>query len=64
MEFTIPIADQEVSTDDGAGDAAGSVVAALVSFLALFGVVGAASYVYNRMKDVAGVDGETEIPGV
>ena len=63
MEFTIPIVDEEVSTDD-AGSSGMSIVGAVLGFLTLFGVVGAATYVFQRAKEVAGVDGETEIPGV
>jgi len=63
MEFNIPIVDEEVTTDD-AGESGESLLGAFLGFLALFGIVGAASYTYNRAKDVAGVDGETEIPGI
>jgi hypothetical protein len=62
MEFSIPVVDEDVSTDD-AGESGKNIVGAILGFLTLFGVVGAASYAYNQVRDAVGVD-ETSIPGV
>jgi hypothetical protein len=63
MEYNIPIVDEEVSTDD-TESVTMPIFGALMGFLTLFGVIGAATYLFNRAKEMAGVDGETEIPGV
>jgi len=64
MDYNIPIVDEEVSTDDGSEGVAMPILGGIMGFLTLFGIVGASSFAYGRVKEVAGVDGETEIPGV
>ncbi|MFC7131652.1 sugar kinase [Salinibaculum sp. GCM10025337] len=63
MEFEIPVVDQEVDTDDPEQSAL-SVAGAVIGTLFLFMTIGVASYIYNRATEIAGVDGEAEIPGV
>lgn len=58
MEFTIPVVDVEVDTDD-LGESATNVSGAFVGLLGLFGLAGAATYAYQRLKSVAGVEGDT-----
>lgn len=61
--YTVPFVDQQVDTNDPGGSAknAGLGVAAVMT---LFAIVGVASVAYNRVKQMAGVDAETNIPGV
>lgn len=63
MEFEIPVADAEVDTSDLSGSLK-SVGGAVAGFVALFGSVGIATYLYNRVKNLAGVEGQQNIPGV
>jgi hypothetical protein len=63
VEFQIPFVETEVDTDDPS-ESAMNIGGAVAGILLLFGATGIASYLYSRFKSVAGVEGETEIPGV
>jgi hypothetical protein len=58
MEFEIPVVDTEVDTEQP-GDSLRNVAGAVLGVGALAGVVGIATYGYNRVKSIAGVDGST-----
>lgn len=62
MEYSIPVVDAEVDSDDPDGSIM-RVIGAVLGFLTLFGVVGVASYVFNKVRDAVGVD-DTEVPGI
>lgn len=62
MEYSIPVVDAEVDSDDPDGSIM-RVIGAVFGFLTLFGVVGVASYVFNKVRDAVGVD-DTEVPGI
>jgi len=63
MKVDIPLTGNDLDTDDPA-ESGKSLAAAVMGFLALFGVVGAASYIYNRTTELAGMSGETDVPGI
>jgi len=64
-EVEIPFVGQEIDTDEGATD---GVVrpfgGAVLGLMALFGASGIAAVAINRVKDMAGVDNQGQIPGV
>lgn len=62
MAIDIPFADQSVSTDptEGAKDVL-MLVVGMVIFLA---AAGAAFFGWNRIRELLGVDEQTNIPGV
>jgi len=62
MEYNIPIVEAEVDSGDPDGSVM-RVVGAVLGFLTLFGIVGAASYVFNKTRDAIGVE-DTEVPGI
>lgn len=61
--YTVPVVDTEVDSDDPDGSVM-NVVGAILGFLTLFGIVGAASYAFNRAKEAVGVDGDASVPGI
>lgn len=61
--YTIPFVDKEIDTSEP-GESAQNSVLAVASFATLFAVVGVATYGYNRIKSLAGVEGDQDIPGV
>ncbi|RNJ25470.1 sugar kinase [Halosegnis longus] len=63
VSYEIPFTNQEVDTSD-AGESAQNMGEATLGFLTLFGITAGAAFLFNRGKAAAGVDGETEIPGV
>jgi hypothetical protein len=63
MKVDIPLTENDIDTDDPTGSGK-SLFAAMAGFVALFGVIGAASWAYQRMTELAGVDGDQNIPGV
>ncbi|SFH07495.1 hypothetical protein SAMN04488063_0098 [Halopelagius inordinatus] len=63
VQFKIPFVDLTVDTTDPSGSAM-NFGGAVAGIIALFGATGVATYVYNRAKSVAGVEGEQQIPGV
>ena len=64
MKYEIPLTGQTVDTNDGAGGVARDVGMAVAGFVTLFGVTGAAAFLYNRAKRAAGVEANQQIPGV
>lgn len=62
-DYKVPIADIKIDTDDW-GKTASNVFSGVAGFATLFGIVGAATYAYNRIKNAAGVEGEQSVPGV
>lgn len=62
MEYSIPVVDAEVDSDDPDGSIM-RVIGAVLGFLTLFGVVGVASFAFNKVRDAVGVD-DTEVPGI
>jgi hypothetical protein len=63
MEFKIPLVDQEVDTADPE-ETGTSLLGALLGMLALFGITAAASYAFNRFKNLAGVSEDVSVPGI
>lgn len=63
VEYTIPFTGQEVDSDDPDGSAV-RVVYAVLAMLTLFGVTSAAAFLFQRSKQMLGVEGDAQIPGV
>ncbi len=63
MQIDIPGTDNDIDTDDPE-DALKNGASAVAGFVTLFGIIGIATYAYSRIKSLAGVDAEAEIPGV
>jgi len=58
MEFNIPIVDTEIDTDDPA-ESASNFGGAVLGLGFLAAAAGTATYLYQRVKNVAGVEGDT-----
>lgn len=63
VQQEVPLVGATVDTNDwsGTGEELGIGTVVIMIF---FIMVGVATYGYNRITDLAGVDGEQEIPGV
>ncbi|MFC3476113.1 hypothetical protein [Halobacterium litoreum] len=63
MEFNIPIVNESIDTDDPA-ESAQNFGGAVLGFTALAGAAGVSTYLYTRLKNVAGVEGQTFPEGI
>lgn len=63
MEFTIPIVDTEIDTNDPA-ESASNFGGAVLGLGFLAGAAGLATYLYTRVKEVGGIEGSTLPEGI